>query len=282
MNDFKLNLYNDDNTFKIRSVYLDDKGWIFAVYDFINLACGRDEKSDYGKTCFHNLMSESTEIQHEFFFFQFSRELQRKTPVTNFRGLQKILLLLPGETGNKYRDLCEITITRVLAGDQSLHDIIDENYKSNEFINETARDSLNRNSPNFKEINSLLLRKIDKLKIKVSDLQIENIELKNNIKNKEKMLELKDNNINIMINNISSLSVNLNKSVELANNLNNDNRNLKNIYKYEIPCQSRNNNIIKQDFNNNYNLKNSHVLQQIQDPNPGTLLNRNKKRRFYR
>jgi hypothetical protein len=78
---FTLDIFDSNGECKIRSVYTEDKGWIFSVYDFINLACGRDIKDKYSSHFIEN--SQYHEVSGDCFLFQFQGERQRKTLVTN-------------------------------------------------------------------------------------------------------------------------------------------------------------------------------------------------------
>jgi hypothetical protein len=224
-----IELYDENNKCKIRSVYLEDKGLIFSVADFVNLCCFRDINDKYGK----NFSSENQyqKVSGYCFLFQFTGERQRKTPVTNIRGLQKILLILPGETGNKYRNLSESTISRIISGDQSLHDIIDENYKSKDFLNETMRDTLNKDPINEEDkIESILRGKIDKLKIKNNDLKLEIKDNRIALRNKDNIIEKKDNiidetridlrNKDLTINTLTNINDQLNTRNNVLSNRN--------------------------------------------------------------
>jgi hypothetical protein len=96
-----IELYNDDNSCKIRSAYVEGKGYLFSVYDFINLACEKELNSDYGKHVFKRWDQNWSHFSKH----KFPGQGQRETPVMNIRQLQQLLMLLPGEIGNKYRDI---------------------------------------------------------------------------------------------------------------------------------------------------------------------------------
>jgi hypothetical protein len=231
--DFMLDmeLFDSNEKCKIRSVYLKDNGWLFSVYDFINLACGRDKSDNYAYNFWYeynksNGKSGLTELRKHVF----PKGNNKSTPVGSIRDLQKILLLLPGESGKKYRNLSENTISRIIAGDQTLHNIIDENHKSTNFLNETMRDTLNKDPIKEEDkIESILRGKIDKLKIKNDKLKIKNIELKSEIQenkidlknkdkiiqNKDKIIENKDSTIEISIRDNSLL---IQRNADLTDN----------------------------------------------------------------
>jgi hypothetical protein len=87
-----IEIFNEDNSCKIRSAFIEGKGLIFSIYDFINLACERDMKCDYGKDTFKRIQlgHDCPDCQKH----QFPGERQRPTPVSDIRGLQQILMLL--------------------------------------------------------------------------------------------------------------------------------------------------------------------------------------------
>ena len=188
-----LELYNVDESCKIRCYFDEQKGCMFSVYDFINLACDKPLRDDHGRITFTRMETSFRTNCSEWSFHQFETDKQkyRETPVMNIRQLQQILMKLPGKTGNKYRDIAESTVTRVLAGDSSLIPIIEANAESSSPLNIIAKDTLNRDS--YDRSNDLFLQgRIDKLTQKVSKLKLL-IEKKDNlIEQKDTIIQNKD------------------------------------------------------------------------------------------
>jgi hypothetical protein len=183
-----LELFNGDNSCKIRSAFIEGKGYIFSIYDFINLACGKDINVSYSRKTFDRI-SQVTNCHLDKYTFE--KGNNKPTPVTNIRQLQQILIQLPGENGKKYRDIAESTVTRVMAGDLSLKDIIDSNYVSNDTINIVARDTLDKNP--YDKSNDLFLQgRIDKLTQKVTKLKLLNEQKDIALREKDNKLEQKD------------------------------------------------------------------------------------------
>jgi hypothetical protein len=301
-----IDIFNEDNSCKIRSAFIEAKGWIFSIYDFINLVCERELRDEYARRCFE---CKSDNLMSDFFEYKFPGQGQRLTPVTDIRGLQQILMLLPGETGKKYRNIAESTVTRVLAGDQTLIPIIEANAESTDLIHETARLALEKNPiKNQEEVDNFLRGKIDKLKIK-------NIELKTEIKEIRIALKEKDSLINKSLESLNSLSItnaSLSQRNETLSNRNtilinnyavepdnefveyliilrkkqddfiydsrekepNESRDsyISSTYKhYVIRCQYRSIEIQINKFKSNYNLSNPYTIYHARNPNPGSL-----------
>jgi len=196
------------------------------------------EKKPYGKNTFSYLKKENDKRREksleadEFFSgfvsYKFKGQAQNETPAGNIRQLQKLLMLLPGESGRKYRDIAESTVTRVLAGDQTLKSVIDDNFNSNEDINKIARDTLEKDKVDESN-NEFLLGKIDILSNKINQIKIKNKELKVSLKNKDMIIEenrielrniisTSNNTINILTNTNNSLT-NRNETLSNRNTL---------------------------------------------------------------
>ena len=67
---------------------------------------------------------------------------QRDTPCMTVRGLQRLLMILGGKVGAEYRALVESTFSRVVAGDQSLIEVINANAASDAPVQQAYRAAL--------------------------------------------------------------------------------------------------------------------------------------------
>ena len=144
MNVLSLSLINKDGP-AIRGM-ADGHEERWAVFDFINLVCGKTQGDNYAHVCFARLVKSESEHKDEVLSFcqvyKFPGRRQRDTPTMTIRGLQRLLMILGGKVASEYRALVETTFTRVLAGDRSLIKIIESNASSNAPINEACRAAL--------------------------------------------------------------------------------------------------------------------------------------------
>ncbi len=76
------------------------------------------------------------------YYCKFPGPRQRDTPCMTIRGLQRLLMILGGKIAAKYRELIEGTFTRVMAGDQSLIEVINANAVSQAPIHQAYRAAL--------------------------------------------------------------------------------------------------------------------------------------------
>lgn len=127
----------------IRGKKTPDGDW-YSVYDFINLACNKNIKDSYGPKTFERLKvtEYGDELRTSCQNLKFDGRGQRSTPVMTVRGLQRLLMILGGKVAAEYRAMVESTFTRVMAGDLTLIQVIEDNAESNEPIHQLARDAL--------------------------------------------------------------------------------------------------------------------------------------------
>lgn len=130
----------------IRGKIREDYQHIFSVYDFINVVCEKDVKSNYGRTVFGRLTADGSEFKKELdnlcFHVKFTGHGYRDTPAMTIRGFQRLLLILGGKVAQEFRALVETTFSRVMAGDRSMIDVIESNNKSNGAIQQAYRAGL--------------------------------------------------------------------------------------------------------------------------------------------
>lgn len=118
----------------------------FSLFDLGNLACGKDRDSTYGKTNFYRLTKEGSAFKKEVdtlcIYLKFPGSGQRETPCATIRGLQRYLMMLGGKVAAEFREIIEGTFTRVMAGDQSLIEVINANAVSQAPVQQAFREAL--------------------------------------------------------------------------------------------------------------------------------------------
>ena len=115
----------------------------FSSYDFINCACAKPAKSTYGKTTFSRFGAEyKSEIDTLCISLHFPGQRGPSTPCMTIRGLQRLLMILGGKVAAEFRAIVESTFTRVMAGDQSLIEVINANAASQAPVQQAFRAAL--------------------------------------------------------------------------------------------------------------------------------------------
>lgn len=118
----------------------------FSVYDFMSIACGKVGKVSYAKNTFSRLVQDGSEYKNEVdtlcVYLKFSGTGQRETPCMTIRGLQRLLMILGGKVAADFRAIVEGTFTRVMAGDQSLIEVINANAASTAPLQQAYRSAL--------------------------------------------------------------------------------------------------------------------------------------------
>jgi hypothetical protein len=118
----------------------------FSVYDFMSISCGKVGKVSYAKNTFSRLVQDGSEYKNELdticVYLKFSGTGQRETPCMTIRGLQRLLMILGGKVAADFRAIVEGTFTRVMAGDQSLIEVINANAASQEPVQQAYRAAL--------------------------------------------------------------------------------------------------------------------------------------------
>jgi hypothetical protein len=118
----------------------------FSLFDLGNVACNKERDSTYGKTNFYRLSKEGSEYKNEIDTFCIYLKVpgsgQRKTPCAGIRGLQRYLMILGGKVAAEFREIIEGTFTRVMAGDQSLIEVINANAASQGPVQQAYRAGL--------------------------------------------------------------------------------------------------------------------------------------------
>lgn len=136
----------DQNGPALRGGIDKDGNQVFSLFDLGNIACGKDRDSTYGKTNFYRLIREGSAFKSEVdtlcIYLKFPGSGQRETPCATVRGLQRYLMILKGKVAAEFRDIIEGTFTRVMAGDQSLIEVINANAASQAPIQQAFRAAL--------------------------------------------------------------------------------------------------------------------------------------------
>ena len=115
----------------LRGTVKEDGTHIFAVFDFISLACHKKDNGAYARKTYSNLVKEGSEFKEEMLnlvqYYQFTGAGQRETPTMTIRGLQRLLMILGGKVAEAFRVETLIILQRYLDGDHSMCQEISEN-----------------------------------------------------------------------------------------------------------------------------------------------------------
>ena len=118
----------------------------FSLFDLGNTAGKRGCENQYGRNIFYRLTKDGSKFKDEVnafcIYLKFPGSGQKETPCASIRGLQRYLMLLGGKVAAEYRELIEGTFTRVMAGDQSLIEVINANAVSQAPIHQAFRAAL--------------------------------------------------------------------------------------------------------------------------------------------
>lgn len=118
----------------------------FSLFDLGNIAGKRECENQYGKNIFYRLIKDGSKFKDEVssfcIYLKFPGSGQKETPCASIRGLQRYLMLLGGKVAAEYREIIEGTFTRVMAGDQSLIEVINANAVSQEPVQQAYRAAL--------------------------------------------------------------------------------------------------------------------------------------------
>lgn len=130
----------------VRGMVGPDGMQVFSVYDFMTNACGYKDTGATARKEFQRLIGNGSEHQNAVVaschYCKFSGARQRDTPCMTIRGLQRLLMILGGKVAAEFREIIEGTFTRVIAGDQSLIEVINANAASDAPIQQAFRAAL--------------------------------------------------------------------------------------------------------------------------------------------
>lgn len=108
----------------IRGTTESSHGQIFSMYDFINRAFNKEISSVYASNNYHGKIKENPDYKDKLIYFKFSGRGGKPTPCTTIQGLQSLLAVLGTKIAAENREILENTLSRVMAGDQSLIEVI--------------------------------------------------------------------------------------------------------------------------------------------------------------
>ncbi len=134
-----------DSLGSIRGTVYSQDSQIFSTNDFINRVCNKEVNDVYGKTTFQRI-KENPEFKDEVdklcIYYKFPGRGQKPTPCMTIRGLQRLLMILGGKVAAEFREIVEGTFSRVMAGDQSLIEVINANAASDAPIHNAYRSAI--------------------------------------------------------------------------------------------------------------------------------------------
>ena len=130
----------------VRGMVTPDGKQAFSVYDFMTSACGYKDTGASARKEFKRVIGDGSQHQNEVVaschYLKFPGAGQRDTPCMTIRGLQRLLMILGGKVAAEFRQIIEGTFTRVMAGDQSLIEVINANAVSEAPIQQAFRAAL--------------------------------------------------------------------------------------------------------------------------------------------
>ena len=146
MSSLALKLLGLDESSSIRGMIGPDAIQVFSVYDFMTVACGYKDTGAAARKEFKRLTSEGSTHEEEIVAschsLRFPGQRGPGTPCMTIRGLQRLLMILGGKVAAKFREIIEGTFTRVMAGDQSLIEVINANAASRAPVQKAYRAAL--------------------------------------------------------------------------------------------------------------------------------------------
>ena len=107
------------------------------------------------------------------------------------RGLQRLLLILGGKVAAGFRELVEGTFTRVMAGDQTLIEVIEANAASDEPIQQVYRQALAQ-EPVMDDHSLSRKRRMEELEIQKMEAEIEAQKLANSAMGREHIFKISE------------------------------------------------------------------------------------------
>lgn len=108
--------------------------------------CKYESSGASARNEFKRLISDGSEFKAEVvascYYLKFPGKGQKETPCMTIRGLQRLLMILGGKVAAEFREIVEGTFTRVMAGDQSLIEVINANAVSQDPLQQAYRQAL--------------------------------------------------------------------------------------------------------------------------------------------
>jgi hypothetical protein len=192
-----------DGANDIRGDIFPDGMQVYSAFDFLTKALAKKDKGAYARKWFgDNVRDESSEFYNEFvgqtYSVQFPGKFvpktcckilvvrgcekshnlyfsgagQRDTPCMTIRGLQRLLMILGGKVAAEFRVLVEGVFTRVMAGDQSLIEVINANAASDAPVQQVYRQALAQ-EPVIDQMSLSRKRRLEELEIERLEVELE-------------------------------------------------------------------------------------------------------------
>ena len=185
MSSLVLKLTGDD-THGIRGMLAPDGMQVFSVYDYMTKACGYKDTGAAARNEFKRLTRDGSEFKDEIvascYSLHFPGQRGPSTPCMTIRGLQRLTMILGGKVAAEFRAMAEGVFTRVMAGDQSLIEVINENAASNAPIQQAYRQALAQEpvvGPAVDELSLARKRRMEELEIEQLEVEIASKKLAN-------------------------------------------------------------------------------------------------------
>jgi hypothetical protein len=184
----------EDDTHKIRGMIAPNGIQVFSVYDFMTIACGYKHGGSAARTEFKRLTKDGSEFKDELVTscdnLKFAGPGQRDTPCMSVRGLQRLLMILGGKVAAEFRAVVEGVFTRVMAGDQSLIQVINANAASDAPVHQIYRQALAQEPVAAPDPSSLTRkRRMEELEIEMLEADVEAKKLANAAMARDSMLD---------------------------------------------------------------------------------------------
>jgi hypothetical protein len=173
-----------DDTYSLRGMPAADGMQVWSVYDFMTKACRYNSKETgaCARNEFKRLIKDGSDVKDEIvsscYYLKFPGSGQRETPCMTIRGLQRLLMILGGKVAAEFRVLVEGVFTRVMAGDKSLIEVINENAASDAPIQQIYRQALVQ-EPVGDDLSLVRKRRMEELEIERLEAEIEAKKLSN-------------------------------------------------------------------------------------------------------
>lgn len=141
-----LKLIDSDSGTSIRGMIGPNGVQYFSVYDFMTKACSYHDTGAIARKEFKRLTTDGSEHKQEIVALchslHFPGQRGPGTPCMTIRGLHRLLMILGGKVATEFREIVEGTFSRVMAGDQSLIEVINANAASDAPIHNAYRSAI--------------------------------------------------------------------------------------------------------------------------------------------
>lgn len=198
MSSLLLKLIDSDDGASVRGMIGPNGLQLFSVYDFMTKACSYRDSGATARKEFKRLTMDGSEHQAEIVAschsLHFPGQRGPGTPCMTIRGLQRLMMILGGKVASEFREILEGTFTRVMAGDQSLIEVINENAASNAPIHQVYRAAIVA-EPVAPILDELCLKRKREIEERMLELELEERQerlIASKLLNEDKRLEQRD------------------------------------------------------------------------------------------